>query len=78
LVWLTEALPARVRSATMASVYAIGVALFGGTTQPIVTELLHATGDKFAPAWWLIATTIICLIATLLMEETAPAKTARG
>ena len=78
LVWLTEALPARVRSATMASVYAVGVALFGGTTQPIVTELLHVTGDKFAPAWWLIATTILCLLATLLMEETAPVKLGRS
>jgi MHS family proline/betaine transporter-like MFS transporter len=52
--------------------------LFGGTTQPIVTELLHVTGDKFAPAWWLIATTILCLLATLLMEETAPVKLGRS
>ncbi|MGN6517323.1 MAG: MFS transporter [Rhizomicrobium sp.] len=77
LVWLTEALPANLRSTTMASVYAIGVALFGGTTQPIVTWLLHVTGDKFAPAWWLIGTTFLCLIAALLSEETAPAKLAR-
>lgn len=77
LVWLTEALPAHLRSATMASVYAVGVALFGGTTQPIVTWLLHTTGDKFAPAWWLIGTTFLCLIAALLSEETAPAKIAR-
>lgn len=77
LVWLTEALPQNLRSTTMASVYAIGVALFGGTTQPVVTWLLHATGDKFAPAWWLIGTTFICLIAALLSEETSPAKIKR-
>ena len=73
LVSITEALPPRLRSTTMASIYAIGVAVFGGTTQPIITWLMHATGNIFAPAWWLIGTTFICLLASVLMDETAPA-----
>ena len=74
LVAITEALPPRLRSATMATVYAVGVATFGGTTQPIVTWLMHATGDIFAPAWWLMATTVFCIGALLMLRETAPVK----
>ncbi len=77
LVALTEAMPRQRRSAVMATVYAVGVATFGGTTQPIVVELIHKTGDIFAPAWWMIGTTFICLIATALMDETAPIKIGR-
>lgn len=78
LVAITESFPPRLRSATMATIYAVGVAVFGGTTQPIIAWLMHATGDIFAPAWWLIGTTLVCLIATFLMEETAPVKTGRA
>jgi MHS family citrate/tricarballylate:H+ symporter-like MFS transporter len=74
LVAITEALPKRVRSTAMATVYALGVATFGGTTQPIVTWLIHRTGNIFAPAWWMIATTAFCIGALLMLEETAPVK----
>ena len=74
LVAITEALPPRLRSATMATVYAVGVATFGGTTQPIVTWLMHVTGDIFAPAWWLMGTTVFCIAALLMLRETAPVK----
>jgi MFS transporter, MHS family, citrate/tricarballylate:H+ symporter len=76
-VAITESFPPRLRSASMATIYAVGVAVFGGTTQPIIAWLMHVTGNILAPAWWLIGTTIICLGATLLMEETAPVKTGR-
>jgi MFS family permease len=75
LVAITEALPPRVRSTTMASIYAVGVAVFGGTTQPIVAWLMHVSGSALAPAWWLTGTSLIALIATVMMRETAPVKT---
>jgi MHS family citrate/tricarballylate:H+ symporter-like MFS transporter len=74
LVAITEALPPRVRSTTMASIYAIGVAVFGGTTQPIIAGLMHVSGSSLAPAWWLTGTSLIALIATAMMPETAPVK----
>jgi hypothetical protein len=74
LVAITEALPAHIRSMTMATIYAVGVALFGGTTQPILLWLLHVTHDRFAPAWWMMGTTVICIAALALLRETAPAK----
>ena len=70
-VALAEAIPKRMRCAILALVYAIGVAVFGGTTQAIVTWLMHATGDIYAPAHYLFAGSLIALIAMLLMEETA-------
>ena len=77
LVAITEALPPSLRSTAMATIYAIGVAVFGGTTQPIVTWLMHVTGDIFAPAWWVIATTLMCIGALLMLKETAPVKTGK-
>ncbi|HUB84940.1 MAG TPA: MFS transporter [Rhizomicrobium sp.] len=74
LVAITEALPPGLRSMTMAVIYSVGVAAFGGTTQPIITELMHITGSKLAPAWWLTGTTLIALLAAILMAETAPKK----
>lgn len=75
LVAITEALPPHIRSTTTAAIYAVGVALFGGTTQPIIASLIHASGNALAPAWFLTGTSFIALIATILMRETAPAKT---
>jgi MFS family permease len=75
LVAITESLPPRIRSATTAGIYAVGVAVFGGTTQPIVAWLMHLSGSALAPAWFLTGTSSIALIATLLMRETAPVKT---
>jgi MFS family permease len=74
LVAITEALPPGLRSMTMAIIYSVGVAAFGGTTQPIIAGLMHVTGSSLAPAWWLIGTTLIALLASILMAETAPGK----
>jgi hypothetical protein len=75
LVGITEALPPRIRSTATAGIYAVGVALFGGTTQPIVAWLIHVSSSALAPAWFLTGTSFIALIATVLMRETAPVKT---
>ena len=78
LVAITESLPKHLRSTTLATIYAVGVALFGGTTQPVVLWLLHVTNDKLAPSYYLAGTTIIYFAALLLMRETAPVKTGRA
>jgi MFS family permease len=72
LIALTESLRKEVRSTGVATIYALSVALFGGTTQPVVAWLIHVTGDPMAPAWYMIGANLIGLAAATLMRETAP------
>ena len=72
LICLTESLRKEVRGLVLATVYAFAVAVFGGTTQYIVTLLIHTTGNPLAPAWYMMAATAIGLVAIAAMKETAP------
>jgi MHS family citrate/tricarballylate:H+ symporter-like MFS transporter len=72
---LTESLPMRIRGSTFGTVYAISIAIFGGSAQLIVTWLIHVTGNPLAPAWYLIATGVCGVAATAMMAETAPVRT---
>ena len=78
LAALTETLPEAVRSRGLGTVYATSIALFGGTTQIVVTWLIHVTGNPFAPAWYLMAASAVGQIALLLFPETAPVRLAGG
>ncbi len=71
---LAEALPRSVRSTGFGAVYSLAVALFGGTTQLVVTWLIHVTGSAIAPAWYLIGATAVGQIAFMLFPETAPVR----
>ena len=70
LVVITEVFPKSVRSAGLSTIYALAVTVFGGTTQLVVTWLIHATGDPLAPAWYLIASSAIGIVAILMIAET--------
>ena len=72
---VTETLPKRIRGRTFATVYATAIALFGGTTQLVITWLIKTTGSPMAPAFYLLGATIIGQIAIRLILESAPAKT---
>jgi MFS family permease len=74
LVIIPESLPKSVRSAGLAVAYALGVTLFGGTAQLVVTWLIHVTGDPLSPAWYLIASSVVGLGAVLMMAETVGAE----
>jgi MHS family citrate/tricarballylate:H+ symporter-like MFS transporter len=74
---LSESLPKTIRGGAFALVYAIGVALAGGTTQLVVTWLIHVTGDPLAPAWYLVAATALGQAAFMLIPESAPVRLAR-
>jgi hypothetical protein len=71
---LTEALPRELRSGVLSTVYAVSIAVFGGTTQLAETWLIHASGSVLAPAWYLIGATVIGIVAMALMPETAPVR----
>jgi MHS family citrate/tricarballylate:H+ symporter-like MFS transporter len=74
VVWLTESLPASIRSSGMAVIYAVSIATFGGTTQYVVTWLIKVTGNSLAPAWYWIGAEIVGLIAMSFAHESAPCK----
>ncbi len=69
LVVIPELLPRSIRVTGLSIAYAVGVSLFGGTTQFIVTWLLRVTGDPTSPAWYVTATSIITLAAMWVLPE---------
>ena len=73
---VSESLPKAVRARVFALVYAIPVAAFGGTTQLVVTWLLHVTGNPMAIAWYLTAVSLIGLGAMMALRESAPVRLA--
>jgi MFS family permease len=75
-VAFAETLPKRVRAGVLATVYALSIAVFGGTTQLVLTWLIHATGSPSAPGWYLAAATLVGQISLMLILESAPAKAA--
>jgi MFS family permease len=74
IIWLTESLPAAVRSGGVAIVYAFSIAAFGGSTQYAVTWFIKATGNPLAPAWYWTAAMIVGIVAVIIARESAPRK----
>jgi hypothetical protein len=66
---LPEMCPKRVRASGMSLVYSVGVALFGGFAPFISTWLVNATGSKLAPAWYLVAMTLVSLLGLLWLRD---------
>jgi len=71
LVSISESLRKEVRVLGMGAVYATAVAVFGGSTQPIIASLIEVTGDPLSPAWYMMAFTAVGLVASVLTRETA-------
>jgi MFS family permease len=75
-VSLIELLPKRIRGRSFALVYACSIAAFGGTTQLVITWLIHATGNPMAPVWYLIVSAAAAQAAFMALPESAPVKLA--
>jgi MFS transporter, MHS family, citrate/tricarballylate:H+ symporter len=71
IVGVAESIHKDVRGMGLGAVYATAVALFGGTTQPVIHWLIHITGDPLAPGWYMMAFTCIGLVASLFFKESA-------
>lgn len=67
---MPENFPKKVRATYLASAYAVSVALFGGTAQLVSSWLIQKTGNTMAPAWYMIASVTLSLIAVSLLRET--------
>jgi MFS family permease len=77
IVAITEALPARTRSAGIATIYALAISVFGGSAQFAVSWLIRATGNPLAPAWYMFCGVIIGLVALTRFPETSPVMLSR-
>ena len=74
IIMIAELFPAEVRATGMSVVYALGVALFGGFGQFIVTWLIAVSGNPFAPAFYVIACCVATLTALRFTPETSGTK----
>ncbi len=70
---LPELFPKPIRVSGMAIVYSIGVAIFGGFAQTVALWLIHVTGSKLAPAWYLTFCVLLSCLALPFIRETAGA-----
>jgi len=66
----TESLPARIRAGALGTVYAVSIAIFGGSAQFIEQLLINKTGSPIAPAFYMTAAIGIGVIGIFMLEET--------
>jgi metabolite-proton symporter len=72
--FLTEIMPAEVRTTAFSLAYSMATAIFGGFTPAVCTYLIEATRNKAAPALWLSVAAIVGLTGTLLSGRSQKAK----
>lgn len=70
LIAIPELFRPQSRALGMGAVYAVGVALFGGTAQFASTWLIHFTRSANAPAWYVAGISLAATLAALAMPET--------
>ena len=68
-IHFAQALPARARAGAIGIVYALAIAIFGGTTQIVETLLIRWTGNATAPGWYMIGAVAVALVGALLIPE---------
>src|SRR3954447_9233887 len=68
--FLSEMFPTNVRYTCFGLSFNLGNAIFGGTAPFIATFLILQTGNKFAPAFFLMAAALVAFIALLKTKET--------
>jgi hypothetical protein len=66
----TEALPARVRAGALGTIYAVAIAVFGGSAQFIEQLLINRTGSPIAPAFYMTAAVGVGVIGVIMLAET--------
>jgi MHS family citrate/tricarballylate:H+ symporter-like MFS transporter len=69
VVALTEVMPSAVRVAGFSVAYSLATAIFGGFTPAISTYLIHISGDKAAPGYWMTFSALCALIAALVLYK---------
>ncbi len=71
---ISESIPKQVRARAFALIYALPVAILGGSTQLVITWLLHVTNSPMSIAWYLTGVSLIGFAAMYALKESAPVK----
>ncbi|MFT0532393.1 MFS transporter [Castellaniella hirudinis] len=74
IVAIPELFPSHIRALGLSVVYAVGVAIFGGSTQFVVTWLIETMQNPAAPAFYVIITSLATILGVLLIPETGQDK----
>src|SRR5207244_2035096 len=69
VVYLTEMMPARIRTSGFSLAYSLATAIFGGFTPAASTYLIHITGNRAIPGVWLSFAAACGLAATLVARS---------
>jgi MFS family permease len=72
VVYLTEIMPAEVRTSGWSLSFSLATALFGGFTPAISTYLIRASGNPAIPGVWLSFTAALGLLSLLLLGPQSP------
>ncbi|MEE9103795.1 MFS transporter [Pseudomonas nitroreducens] len=72
---LTEIMPVEVRVAGFSLAYSLATAVFGGFTPAISTWLIHLSGDKGAPGYWMTFAAVCALCSTLVLYRGSSSRT---
>jgi MFS family permease len=68
VVFLTEIMPAEVRTSGFALAYSLATAIFGGFTPALCTYLIQVSGNRAIPGLWLSFAAACGLAATFLAK----------
>ena len=68
-VLILEAFKPEVRATSLGIIYALGVTIFGGFAQLIVSALWRMSGSFYAPAWYVLACGLVSFAGVLLFKE---------
>jgi MFS transporter, MHS family, citrate/tricarballylate:H+ symporter len=69
VVYLTEIMPAEVRTTAFSLAYSLATALFGGFTPAISTYLIYVTNNQAMPGVWLAGAAACAFIATMILSR---------
>ncbi len=61
-------MPQKIRTTGFALSYSLATAFFGGFTPALATYLIHLTGNRAAPTFWLSLAALLSLIAALVSK----------
>ena len=66
-----EQFPVETRAVGVAFSYSLSVTIFGGFAPFVATWLIAATGDSLSPAYYLMATAFLSIVALMMIRRSS-------
>jgi MHS family proline/betaine transporter-like MFS transporter len=73
---MSELFPVETRAVGVAFSYSISVTIFGGFAPFVATWLISRTGDTLSPAYYLMATSLLSILALVAIQRRGPSRSA--